>query len=104
MSQHRRHYFDLNPRRGPLTDRLDSQMSPRLVPDWMLVLIVLALLAAHAVAVILDDSHQHLVKSRTPGAQQAQPTQTVEEARIQGFRAGAQQGCTTLLSSPLPTP
>jgi hypothetical protein len=102
MKDHRLLYLDLQP--APVTDL--HKVGPRLgrcMPDWVLVAFALALLAVELFRPALPPG--------TPAASTAPAFETrthaIEEARIEGFRAGinaaGEAGCTATpaLSQPI---
>ncbi|MCC2673073.1 MAG: hypothetical protein K0R58_20 [Ramlibacter sp.] len=108
MNPHRRHYLDLNPPPGSWFDTIGKLGAARYVPDWILVVLAIALLAAHWVAssTAPDPAATIVTPIRTPVVEHyTLPSLDVAEARIEGFRAGvaaAGEQCTPL-SHPLAT-
>jgi len=118
MSAHRQHYFEAN---QPLRRGLDPQdlIQPfraeapaaapgahRHAPDWILVALALALLAVQVLAHFFPQKSDTVTPVRSPVVQTYElPPVAVEDARIEGFRAGfasaQEQGCSAALSQPI---
>lgn len=93
MSDHRRHYLDLN---GPAASRPSG--AERHAPSWLLALLAMALLLTHVLAALWPKSDPVVTPVRTPVVMAYElPALSVEDARIEGFRAGyaaaTEQGC-----------
>jgi hypothetical protein len=96
MSDHRRHYLDLNPAPGMWAEEVTPR-GPIYFPDWVLVILLLVVLCFSALAMHLKGDPPVITPVRTPQAQHY-PLRAIEDARIEGYHAGysdaiAAQGC-----------
>lgn len=109
MSAHRRHYLDLN--LGPEADPRhvgDAGGAARYAPSWLLVVLALALLLVQLAALLWwPQPDQVVTPVRIPVRQTYElPDVSVEDARVEGFRAGyaaaTEQGChAPMLATPI---
>jgi hypothetical protein len=100
MNRHSRSYLDLNPAPGQWVDDLPPRGATHYAPSWVLVALAVALLFVQLIAAFYP---RDTAKASAAQAYESQAL-TVEEARLEGFRAGydtaIETGCTAVPLSP----